>query len=450
MAMCNVNSEVTDSFYRYKMPRIIAKVEGKGNGIKTVIVNMVDIAKALSRPPAYSCKYFGCELGAQTQIDQKNEKYIVNGSHEAQKLQELLDGFIKKFVLCPECDNPETILAPNQRKKIIAQNCIACGYHNPTVDMTHKVTTYIINHPPEVSESAAKNYAQKKSERCEGRGDGEDSPPEADLDDAAELAASIATNGSHHVNDDDWSEDTTEAAVAQRQMDLSSAVKGLALTVELEKTPEERKEIFFCFVVEMKKTGLLDKPTSSREIFDKAVELEITEVAPLILVGIVFTQNVVAEIPEQKLNFLRFLHVRESKGGSKPNERAQKQLMAGLEKLIENHKNLLLPKVPKILLAAYENDMLSEEILVEWGKKKPTKKLISKELSKEIKEKAAPFLQWLAEAEDEEEEEEDEDDEDIVDFSTKTVITPVAPSASALKNGGGDDDDDDDADIDDI
>ena len=30
------------------------QVEGKGNGIKTVIVNMADIAKALSRPP--TCK----------------------------------------------------------------------------------------------------------------------------------------------------------------------------------------------------------------------------------------------------------------------------------------------------------------------------------------------------------------------------------------------------------
>lgn len=27
------------------------QVEGKGNGIKTVIVNMVDVAKALNRPP---------------------------------------------------------------------------------------------------------------------------------------------------------------------------------------------------------------------------------------------------------------------------------------------------------------------------------------------------------------------------------------------------------------
>ena len=35
------------------------QVEGKGNGIKTVIVNMVDIGKSLRRPPACKLvKYF--------------------------------------------------------------------------------------------------------------------------------------------------------------------------------------------------------------------------------------------------------------------------------------------------------------------------------------------------------------------------------------------------------
>ena len=92
----NVNREVQDPFYRYKMPRLMAKVEGKGNGVKTVIPNMVDVARALGRPATYCTKYFGCELGAQTQFDFKNERYIVNGAHEAARLQDMLDGFIKK------------------------------------------------------------------------------------------------------------------------------------------------------------------------------------------------------------------------------------------------------------------------------------------------------------------------------------------------------------------
>ena len=43
-------------------------------------------------------------------MDDKKGRYVVNGAHEGTRLQELLDGFIKKFVLCPECENPETEL----------------------------------------------------------------------------------------------------------------------------------------------------------------------------------------------------------------------------------------------------------------------------------------------------------------------------------------------------
>ena len=48
-------------------------------------------------------------------MDAKNDRYIVNGAHDASKLQEMLDGFIRKFVLCPSCDNPETVLQVGRR-----------------------------------------------------------------------------------------------------------------------------------------------------------------------------------------------------------------------------------------------------------------------------------------------------------------------------------------------
>lgn len=73
-------------------------------------------------------KYFGCELGAQTQFDIKHDRYIVNGSHNSEKLQELLDGFIRKFVLCPECENPETVYSVHAKSGIIYNSCQACGY----------------------------------------------------------------------------------------------------------------------------------------------------------------------------------------------------------------------------------------------------------------------------------------------------------------------------------
>lgn len=62
----------------------------------------------------------------------------MNGSHDAEKLQDLLDGFIRKYVLCPECDNPETDLKVSTKKGTIAQSCKACGFHGP-LEVHHKV-----------------------------------------------------------------------------------------------------------------------------------------------------------------------------------------------------------------------------------------------------------------------------------------------------------------------
>ena len=71
--------------------------------------------KALGRPASYTTKYFGCELGAQTKYEEKSGLAIVNGAHDAGKLAQMLEGFIKRFVQCHQCGNPETVVEISKR-----------------------------------------------------------------------------------------------------------------------------------------------------------------------------------------------------------------------------------------------------------------------------------------------------------------------------------------------
>lgn len=432
----NVNRQVQDAFYRYKMPRLQAKVEGKGNGVKTVIPNMVDIARALGRPPTYPTKYFGCELGAQTQFDFKNDRYIVNGSHDAAKLQDMLDGFIKKFVLCENCDNPETVFKIYTKKGIIISTCKACG-HSFQLDMRHKLTTFILKNPPETklnaTGSSLTERKDKKSKRKNENGNG------------TEIMNNTADENfgddNNDEDDENWTVDVSQEAVNKRMKELSMGVKGLAMDDDIEKSETERLNIFYEFAKQ--KVPQLDLQ-GEKEMFTEAERLEVSNKAPMILCELIFDKSkILSQIKSHKRLMIRFTN---------DNQKAQKYLMGGIEKTIESLD--LMAKTAHILKAFYDEDILDEEVILEWGKK-CSKKYVSKEMSEMIHKKAEPFLTWLKEAEEESE----EDDEVELEFDDRAKISTIKEKVEENNKKSSEEretkaeqeeDEEDDIDIDDI
>lgn len=92
----NIPSYIEDPNYRYKMPKMILKIEGKGNGIKTNIVNMQEVSKALRVPTEYPLKFMGFEYGSQIIYKEKGNDVttIINGAFKEDQLQKSLDKFI--------------------------------------------------------------------------------------------------------------------------------------------------------------------------------------------------------------------------------------------------------------------------------------------------------------------------------------------------------------------
>lgn len=244
MALVNVRRDVSDPFYRYKMERLQTKIEGKGNGIKTVVVNLSGVAQSLARPGSYLIKYFGFELGAQTNLDPPDDRWIINGAHDAAKLQELLDGFIAKFVLCKKCKNPETEVQIKDGRILL--DCKACGQRTE-VDLRLKLSGFILKNVPKKNkrDKAERRAARKakqnghKVDNDNGSGgdengsdqaspNGDDKGVESD-DDALtrkiKAEAQGLENKTVEVKDDEWAVDMSAEAVKARQQQLPGEFK---------------------------------------------------------------------------------------------------------------------------------------------------------------------------------------------------------------------------------
>ncbi|KAL7748402.1 eukaryotic translation initiation factor 5 [Sorochytrium milnesiophthora] len=400
MVLLNIGGDKDDKFYRYKMPSVLSKIEGRGNGIKTVIPNMSDIAKALKRPPAYPTKYFGCELGAQVKCEEKNDRYIVNGAHDAARLQECLDGFIKKFVLCPACGNPETDLKIEKNGDVLRQ-CLACGQVQP-VDMRHKLINFILNNPPGGrKKSGKKGRKSGTSSPTNGKGGGADSGEEGESDGDEmhrRIQEEVKELGSAQAADDDWAVDMSAAAIESRQREMTAGINSLELGSDDEADGDDPLDQLEQYVKETPKA-------TNKDILAKVKELQLKpHKASLVLVQTLFTADILNELPKRAQVFTT-LHA--------DNERAQKYFLGGLERFAAvTHPTTVLKKMPMLLKVAYDEDICEEDVILAWGDKVSRKFVGKKKLAEQVRAAAEPFLKWLKEADDEDDDSEDDDDDD--------------------------------------
>lgn len=322
MSLVNVRRDVSDPFYRYKMERLVTKIEGKGNGIKTVVVNLSSVAQSLARPGSYLIKYFGFELGAQTNLDPPDDRWIINGAHEASKLQELLDGFINKFVLCKKCKNPETDVHIKDGRILL--DCKACGQRTE-VDLRLKLSGFILKNVPKKTkkDKAERRAARKakqngKAENEDGSGgdengsdqaspNGDDKGIESD-DDAftrkIKTEAQTLENKTAEVKDDEWAVDMSAEAVKARQQNLPGEFKQ-KLVLNGDDEDEEGEaggntvydQLGTWIQEEADAKGSVDK-VDDIEIYVKAKELgiEAKHRTILVLVQTIFDQNICAQI----------------------------------------------------------------------------------------------------------------------------------------------------------
>ncbi|KAK5135539.1 hypothetical protein LTR08_005174 [Meristemomyces frigidus] len=435
MASVNIRRDVADPFYRYKMERLQSKIEGKGNGIKTVIVNLSNVAHQLAREPNYLIKYFGFELGAQTNTDPKDDRWIINGAHESSKLQDYLDGFINKFVLCKSCKNPETVV--NVRDGDIILDCKACGQQTHA-DIRHKLGSFILKQAPkkgkkDKSTKKADRKARKEAEKNgtagdddETNGNGHPSPGDSGSDPADgdgdfgldagsddELTRKIQA-GANDLHDDsknkevEWSVDMSEAGIKARAEALSDDLKA-TLVVEGDDNGDTSgssgyDELGKWFEEQAKELGGITK-VKDVDIYLKAKDLGIESKhrTPAVLAQCIFDDKIVsAKQIDARASMLKKM----TSGG----EKHEKAFLGGIERFVGIDNPDLIPSISAILLQIYQNDIVAEETLKAWGSK-ASKKYVDIAVSRKVRKSAEKFLVWLEEAESDDDDDEDEDDE---------------------------------------
>lgn len=110
-------NEIDDPFYRYQRHQF--EVNSLKN--KTQINNFETVCKDIEREPKNVITFLKKKLGMN--INYKDSIITLNSQIQKDILENALNDYIEKHVLCPNCKLPETVIENNDLRK-----CKACPY----------------------------------------------------------------------------------------------------------------------------------------------------------------------------------------------------------------------------------------------------------------------------------------------------------------------------------
>jgi len=112
--------EKTKKHERFEMPQADSFVQGT----KTIVKNFSAILKTINRDEKHLFKFLTKETATAASVDESG-RLILNGKFSQDQINTLLQSYIKQFVLCPECERPDTHAVEKQSVKML--KCEACG-----------------------------------------------------------------------------------------------------------------------------------------------------------------------------------------------------------------------------------------------------------------------------------------------------------------------------------
>jgi translation initiation factor 2 subunit 2 len=108
---------------RFNVPRAYSVIQGN----RTFIQNFREIADAMNRDPQHLLKFLLRELGTAGNLE--GGRAIMQGKFTHFLINERLEDYVQKFVMCHECNRPDTKIIREDR--IFILKCSACGAKAP-------------------------------------------------------------------------------------------------------------------------------------------------------------------------------------------------------------------------------------------------------------------------------------------------------------------------------